>query len=375
MSTSVQPNDNPSGPELLARCGWVLGHPLLSKVVDAAPTSRAADNHVMDLGLTGRVARDVRDAVRLRDELTKQVPGAWEWARRTTRRPAKVARVFEPSHSRTLGQHLYFEVARHFGDVVVNTANLPLLLRDFSAGHGDWTSFDGRGKFTPIKMGISRGKWEVFPLNQGPLFARLVWSNNFWGLDTAQDTVNNTRPFDLQISLGHTISLAPSGIPWFWKIIEILRNGKVSRPYTRERIRLMVPEDVVAGDRPRRMGHMSYEHIVPYGKAKDGHPSTLSACAEYGLRLQPDGCWDAEFFDAETRSDGWTPSIISGADAPNLGADSIATYGGAMSYIMPTFKRIMHEGRDVALDSVVEASILERPPTSLIDLLMPASDA
>jgi hypothetical protein len=258
----------------------------------------------------------------------------------------------------------YLQIARHFGEGNVRDIfNFPHLLREWSRPDRDWTTFDGRGKYEPVQIELDGSRWKEFPsfrLGQ-PSFISL--QSGRWELAT-----RNERPWpnDILITLNHACSTQKSGIPAFWKVIEVKRTLPQSRPYAVERIRAIVREDHFMGG--ILAGHMQYEYMAATGTTNPHGHKVVTATAGFDIYYSDAAGWVAE----PLLGDSPGLNRMSPCIRPELRELGLLSQEypveEVMQTLVPVICRLLKAGK-VSLHQVLGRPLFDSPPQMLLNLV------
>jgi hypothetical protein len=310
--------------------------------------------------LPAGVALDVRNAARLHE----QYPEQWEALLAGEVRPAEVVCSFatepwEPAD-------VYWQTTRHFGsDCSLDTTRMPLLLRDFRAGGRGWNSFDWDGHYRPSRFELNGSKWQDFPgswLDQPPGFS---YDNGRWTMSYSGSYNSSSSGIDVRIF--HAWAPLPNGIPTYWKAMQIARPIYFAKPSARERIQIIVREDIA--EPGPNVGHMSYQYIIPFERTGDNW-RTMTATADFTIHCgrETDGRWTAEFISGDNLRAAFAPGIQRGAALMGRSGQEYSVEE-TLSALTPILTRLCSSQQSLDLHNIMGGPFFANPPKELIDLV------
>jgi len=262
-------------------CDAVLDDPMLVGIIEAAPSPKAADDHIKSLGWSNDLARQVRDMVRLRQEVIKNPVGdTWKLLTTTTKRRAYTSYAFGGS---TIDCWPDVEASTKF--IFGPCSNLrhhelPFLLRELRfpclCPGAEYTTIDGQGK-----AGGYHRTLEVRDLDDtvdfshcSPLFT--ITKRNGkppfdFELYGTSDVFSKFTSGRLEIYSRH-VALKPKPperpFPQFYKFVEISKGFHWSGPKEYERIAIFWRTDL--GEEcprvySRTASSMTFERVMRIG--------------------------------------------------------------------------------------------------------------
>ncbi len=364
--------------QLIAGSGEVFDNPILMRIIQAAPSPHAADRHIQQLGWPNDLAREVRNAARIKERF----PKTWADLSTSSVRPADGLFKFVPVD---FWEGMEMSESLHFGGISV-AKDWPFFLRDFRSPSGI-TTFDGKGDSKQLRSFFTSCRDLTNPfllaLDSSRLLDHNIIASRTFGGSQFFHRSGNFK--DLIFSIHRDCScydfrnenltiigswveiedqMEPSAkvMPGFWKVVEV-RKGT-------EKIRVFLRMDVGEDFRPKygakqekNTAGLIFTKVVPV--ARDERTTvvlSLGFSVEKDFSLRPEPAISGQPLIAVQREFYTSGFPIREIDLP---AANIAQAVAELSDLVLKIYR-----RQPALDHFVGVSIADFPPENLHGLFV-----
>lgn len=253
---------------------------MLQAIVEAAPSPKAADEHVLTLGWSNETARKVRCAVRARQ---KCKPGQWSEMSSTSARPATEMFKFgpappvfqtQPDFPYNLKASSVFTMAGQS----VSHADAPFFLREIAKQDhtSPLTSVDGRGEYYKMPQTADLASWPFdFSEEDGEVYASnlpvgIGRNQSAWGIACGYHGAKMRARTCLLMVPSRFIK---NPFPEFYKVADFEQTWE--NGHDRQRMRVCVRADF--GPKRRERSGDSFWGWVDFERATDIHYSVYYA--------------------------------------------------------------------------------------------------